>query len=50
MNDDFPDTCFFGIGNPLINSQTFSITGSYKELTDETEESGEAQADTQTAQ
>ena len=29
---------------------TFSITGSYKELTDETEESGEAQADTQTAQ
>lgn len=25
---------------------TFSITGSYKELTDETEESGEAQADT----
>lgn len=29
---------------------TFSITGSYKDLTDETEESGEAQADTQTAQ
>jgi hypothetical protein len=29
---------------------TFSITGSYKELTDETEESGEAQSDTQTAQ
>ena len=29
---------------------TFSITGSYKELTDETEESGEAQAGTQTAQ
>ena len=29
---------------------TFSITGSYKELTDETEESGEAQTGTQTAQ
>ena len=29
---------------------TFSITGSYKDLTDETEESGEAQTGTQTAQ
>lgn len=29
---------------------TFSITGSYKELTDETEENGEAQTGTQTAQ
>ena len=34
-------------GNSTV---TFSISGTYKDLTDETEESGEAQADTQTAQ
>ena len=34
-------------GNSMV---TFSISGTYKELTDETEESGEAQSSTQTAQ